>query len=325
MHGAAVGVIARKDGQELAIRARRAVILACGGFEQNEWLLKQYLQGMPFYSMAPLTHTGDGVLMAQKAGAALWHMWHIHGSYGFKFDGFPIAFRTSFAGPRQPRRTMPWIVVDKFGSRYMNEYPPAPQDTGHRPMELWDADMNGYSRIPSYLIYDEAGRKHGPIGQPLAIGDYRYDWSRDNLEEVSRGWILKEDSLEKLALKMSESEDNKGALKPETLKATVSEWNNIVSEGKDPFRRPPGTMIPIGTPPFYAVPVWPLISNTQGGPQHNVKQQIVDPYGSPIPRLYAAGELGSFWAHVYLLAGNLGECLSSGRVAGTNAAAEPPC
>ncbi len=323
--GTAVGVIARKDGQELAVRARRAVILACGGFEQNEWLLKQYLQGMPFYSMAPLTHTGDGVLMAQKAGAALWHMWHIHGGYGFKFDRFPIAFRTSFAGPRQPRRTMPWIVVDKFGSRYMNEYPPAPQDTGHRPMELWDADMNGYSRIPSYLIYDEAGRKHGPIGQPLAIGDYRYDWSRDNLQEVARGWILKEDNLEKLALKIGETGDNEGTMESETLKATVSGWNNSVSEGKDPFRRPPGTMIPIGTPPFYAVPVWPLISNTQGGPQHNVKQQIVDPYGSPIPRLYAAGELGSFWAHVYLLAGNLGECLSSGRVAGTNAATESPC
>ena len=84
--GTVIGVIARKEGKELTLKARRAVILACGGFEQSDWLLKQYLQGMPFYSMAPLTHTGDGVLMAQKVGAALWHMWHVHGSYGFKYD-----------------------------------------------------------------------------------------------------------------------------------------------------------------------------------------------------------------------------------------------
>jgi len=191
-------------------------------------------------------------------------------------------------------------------------------------MEVWDADMPGYSRIPSYIIYDEAGRKHGPIGQPLAIGGYRYDWSRDNLQEVAKGWILKEDSLEKLALKIRATRDNEGVMESATLQATVAEWNGIVKKGKDPFRRPAGTMMPIEVPPFYAAEVWPIISNTQGGPQHDVRQQIIDPYGSPIPRLYAAGELGSFWAHVYLLAGNLGECLSSGRIAGTNAAAEPP-
>ena len=322
--GAVIGVIARKDGKEIALKARRGVIIASGGFEQSEWMLKQFTQGMPMYSMAPLTHTGDGIRMAQKVGAALWHMWHIHGSYGFKYDGFPIAFRTSFGGPRQPKRTMPWIAVDKYGRRYMNEYPPAPQDTAHRAMELWDADMPGYSRIPSYLIYDEAGRKHGPIGQPLAIGGYRYDWSRDNLQEVEKGWIMKADSLKELASRIQKTRDNESRMDADILADSVAAWNEVVEKGRDPFGRPAGTMIPIGTPPFYAAEVWPIISNTQGGAQHNVKQQIVDPFGEPIPRLYGAGEVTSFWAHVYLLAGNLGECLISGRVAGTSAAAEPP-
>ena len=320
--GAVIGVITRKGSGEISLRARRAVILACGGFEQNQWLLQQYLQGMPFHSMAPVTHTGDGILMAQKAGAALWHMWHIHGSYGFKFDEFPIAFRTFLAGPRKPNQTLPWIVVDKFGSRYMNEYPPAPQDTAHRSMETYDADMPGYSRIPSYIIFDEAGRKRGPISHPLAIGDYRYDWSRDNMQEISRGWILKEDNISELALRIRETQDNEGRMEPHILGSTVAQWNEIVGNGEDPLHRPAGTMMPIQTPPYYAVPVWPIISNTQGGPQHNIKQQIVDPFNEPIPGLFAAGELGSFWSHVYLLAGNLGECLSSGRVAGRNAAAE---
>ena len=81
--------------------------------------------------------------------------------------------------------------------------------------------------------------------------------------------------------------------------------------------------MPIEVPPFYAAPVWPVITNTQGGPQHNVDQQVIDPFNEPIPHLYSAGELGSFWAHLYLLAGNLAECLYSGHVAGINAAKEP--
>ena len=319
-NGSVIGVIAETAEEEITIKARRAVILACGGFEQNEWLLMQYLQGKPFCSMAPLTHTGDGVLMAQRVGAALWHMWHVHGSYGFKFPEFPVAFRHRFTGPRNTRQVMPWILVDKFGSRYQNECQPAPQDTGHRAMEIFDPDSLTYPRIPSYIIFDEEGRKHGPIAKPLAIGQHMYEWSKDNLKEITRGWILKEDIIEKLALRIKETRDSEGRMAPEVLKATVSEWNDIVAMRKDPFRRPPGTMIPIKASPFYAVPVWPMVTTTQGGPQHNARQEIVDAFGKPIPHLYAAGELGSFWSHLYRLGGNLGECLTAGRVAGRNAA-----
>jgi succinate dehydrogenase/fumarate reductase flavoprotein subunit len=322
--GTVIGAVAETVKGEISIKARRAVILACGGFEHNRWLLEQYLQGKPFYSMAPLTHTGDGVLMAQKVGAALWHMWHVHGSYGFKFPEFPIAFRHRFTGPRNTRQIMPWILVDKLGRRYQNECQPAPQDTPHRAMELFDPDMLTYPRIPSYIVFDEEGRKHGPIAKPLAIGEHMYEWSKDNLQEVARGWILGEDTLEKLALRIKETGDNEGTMSPDILASTVDEWNNIVARGDDPFLRPPGTMIQVKSPPFYAVPVWPMITTTQGGPQHNARQQVLDPFGSPVPHLYAAGELGSFWSHLYRLGGNLGECLCSGRVAGKYAAAETP-
>ena len=318
-----IGLIARSADGELAIRARRAVVLACGGFEHNQWLQMQYLQGKPFYSMAPLTHTGDGILMAQKVGAALWHMWHVHGSYGFKFPDFPIAFRHSIQGPRNSKRVMPWIVVDKFGTRYMNEYPPAPQDTGHRAMEIFDPDILGYPRIPSYVIFDEVGRKRGPVALPEALGEHVYRWSKYNLEEVHRGWIVSADSIGKLGLKIREMDANEDKMVPAQLEATVSKWNDIVTTGEDPFHRPPGTMIPIDVPPFYAVPVWPIISNTQGGPVHNERQQVIDAFGEVIPRLYCAGELGSFFSHLYQLSGNLGECLSSGSIAGKHAARAP--
>lgn len=322
--GSIIGVEAKSGGSKLAVRARRAVVLACGGFEHNTWMLMQYLQGKPFFSMAPLTHTGDGIIMAQKAGAALWHMWHVHGSYGFKFPEFPIAFRHVFGGGREPKRIMPWIVVDKFGSRYMNEYPPAPQDTGHRAMELFDADIPGYPRIPSFLIFDDDGRKRGPIGQPLSIGEYAYEWSDDNLKEVQRGWILQAETIGELALKIRSQWTGENGMDPQGLEGSILRWNQSVKERMDWLHRPPGTMSPIQAPPFFAVPVWPTITNTQGGPVHNERQQVIDAFGEPIPHLYSAGELGSFFSHLYQLSGNLGECLTSGRMAGRHAASEAP-
>ena len=322
VEGEVVGVIANRDGKKLKLKARRAVILSCGGFEQDSWLLKQYLQGMPFYSVAPSTYTGDGIRMAQKVGASLWHMWHIHGSYGYKFEEFPIAFRTPFAGSRNPNRIMPWIVVDRFGVRYMNEYQPAPQDTAHRAMEIFDPDMPGYPRIPSYIIFDEAGRKHGPIAKPISIGGNIYTWSQDNEKEITKGWILQASSVSELALKIRETSENETKMDPKILESSILQWNNTVKMAKDYLQRPPGTMMEIEFPPFYAVPVWPIINNTQGGPQHDARQQILDAFSEPVPRLYAAGELGSFWSHLYLLSGNLGECLSSGRIAGKNSAME---
>ena len=88
------------------------------------------------------------------------------------------------------------------------------------------------------------------------------------------------------------------------------------------FGRPPGSMVTIAEPPFYAGEIWPVVSNTQGGPVHDAKQRIVDVHGEPIPRLYAAGEMGSCFGHLYLAGGNIAECFISGWVAGREAAGQ---
>ncbi|MBI2917633.1 MAG: FAD-binding protein [Chloroflexi bacterium] len=323
-HGSVVGAIVERDGREVRVRARRAVVLATGGFEQNEWMRLQFLQGKPFHSMAPVTHTGDGIALSQKAGAALWHMWLVHGSYGFKFPEFPIAFRHPFGGHRNPNRRMPWIVVDRVGRRYMNEYHPASADTNHRPMEVFDPDLPGYPRIPSFMVFDDVGRQLGPIGDPIAFEPYIYEWSKDNSKELDKGWIVAAGTISDLAHKLKEVPENGGLMAPEVLDTSVASWNRQVEARRDPLLRPPGTMMPIATPPFYAATVWPIISNTQGGPQHNERQQVLDAFGQPIPRLYAVGELGSFFGHLYEQASNLGECFSSGRIAAKYAVQEPP-
>jgi len=321
---AIVGAVVEREGQETRIAARRAVVLATGGFEHSPWLRTQYLQGQPFYSMAPLTHTGDGILMAQKAGAALWHMGFIKGSYGFKFPDYPIAFMTPFAAYRSPQRRMPWIVVDRLGRRYMNEYHPAPANTNHWPMETFDPDLPGYPRIPSYVIFDEAGRRLGPIGKPINFEPFFYNWSPDNSQEIEKGWILRADSLDGLAAAIRALPENGGLLDSTALRDTVAVWNKQVETGRDPLGRPPGTMMQLSSPSFYAATVWPIVINTEGGPVHNERHQVLDPFGQAIPRLYATGELGSFFGHLYELGGNLAECFISGRVAGQCAAAETP-
>ena len=83
-------------------------------------------------------------------------------------------------------------------------------------------------------------------------------------------------------------------------------------------------MAPIVGPPFYAVELSPSMLNTQGGPRRNEEGQIVRPDGTPIPRLYSAGELGSIYSYLYQGTGNIGECLAFGRISGCNAAAEAP-
>ena len=41
-------------------------------------------------------NTGDGFRMAQAVGAELAHMWHYHGSYGFRHTdpGYPFGIRS---------------------------------------------------------------------------------------------------------------------------------------------------------------------------------------------------------------------------------------
>jgi len=189
-NGVVIGVRVESGNQELIVKARRAVILCMGGFEHNDRLLAHYSQIQEATAMAPLGNTGDGILMAQKVGAALWHMWHFHGSYGFKVPELPIAIRHSWRGFRDDNRKMPWIAVDRFGKRFMNEYPPCPQDTPIRALEYYDADIQDYPRIPCHLIFDEEGRKLGPIGNPV-INDNRFDysWSVDNLKEMEHSLL----------------------------------------------------------------------------------------------------------------------------------------
>jgi succinate dehydrogenase/fumarate reductase flavoprotein subunit len=320
------GVVVGGDGGERRITARRAVVLACGGFEWDDEMKRQYWEGKPVLTASSRGNTGDGIRMAQALGAELWHMWHFHGSYAFKHPDpdFPFALRVKRLPDWNPAEKdeadvrMVWIVVDQHGRRYMNECPPYAQDTSHRPMHHMDSETMRYPRIPSWLITDWNGCSTYQLADVRTNDrEYVYDWSPDNSKELKLGILKKADSVGELAAMIGADAD--------VLTATIERWNKLYDSGTDvDFGRPYGTMTRIGTPPFVFGAVYPTVSNTQGGPVHNVRQEIVDVAGQPIPRLYAAGELGSSYGHLYLSGGNLAECFVTGWIAGKEAAMRDP-
>ncbi|HKA40580.1 MAG TPA: FAD-binding protein [Burkholderiales bacterium] len=320
------GVTAATNGAQRTIAARRGVVLACGGFEGSAEMKAQFLEGKPVLNAAARTNSGDGIRMAQDLGAALWHMWHIHGAYGFRHSdpAYPYAIRLKrfpdwFPGEEaKARLKMAWILLDQDGGRFMSEYQPYTQDTAVRPMQHYDPVRQRFPRNPAFMVCDEEGRRMYPLGKATSNDrGVRYDWSEDNLKEVGLGILKRADTLEGLSLDLG--------LDPEAMVGAIGRWNDQCARGADEdFGRPGGTMRPIRTPPFYGAPVWATVSNTQGGPVHDAQSRIIDVYGQPIPRLYAAGELGSSFGHLYLSGGNISECFVTGRIAGRNAAALAP-
>ena len=325
------GVIAETPQGRKRFEARRGVVLSSGGFEANEQMKQEYWQLMPVLTAANKFNTGDGIRMAQEVGADLWHMWHFHGSYGFRHPDpdYPYGIRVKrfpdwvpgdsdakMVGADMVDVPVAWILVNRDGKRFMNEQPPYLQDTGARSFEDMDTIIQQFRNIPAWLICDEDGRQLYPLGNPAYNDrDVHMEWSDDNLKEVDMGILKRADSLEELA-KIT-------GMPLDALKRTVENWNAMTDARQDAAHgRPPGSMVPIRKPPFYAGEIWPIVSNTQGGPRHDAQQRIVNVHGETIPRLYAAGEMGSCFGHLYLAGGNIAECLISGWTAGRGVAGE---
>ena len=323
--GAVSGVQIDTAGGVRRIRARRGVILACGGFESDLAMQRQYWQMYPVLPAATRGNTGDGIRMAQALGADLQHMWHFHGSYGFRHTdpAYVFGIRSKklpdwTPGVTQADVVMSWILVDRDGQRFMNEYEPYAHDTGHRPFDRYDPTTMRFPALPAFMVFDEPGRAMYPVARSF-INDpdiAPYEWSDDNLAEVGLGILERCESVGELARAMQVDEA--------TLATTLERWNGLCASGApDPLGRPVATRRPVSQPPFYCGQMWPVVSNTQGALAHDVEQRVLNPYGEPIERLYVAGELGSIWGFLYLSGGNLAECFVSGRIAGESAAAAP--
>ena len=308
--GRVAGVVCSLEGVNVVFRSARGVVLACGGFEQDQEMILNYLKAYPIYFYGSPANTGDGIRMAQAVGADLWHMNQMIGRAVGHFthpDGREISFNISVNPPG-------YAIVDKYGHRFANEYLQAVSKPNfYYELLHYDADLLEHPRIPAYWIFD---RKR-ILARPLSGGSYgHYAWSKDNRAEIEMGWI-------KEALSVEEAAREAGCLDPAAAARTIAVYNATCAGGTDAFGRPESSMVPIDEPPFYCVPVYPGGATTNGGPRRDAGARVLNPYGETIPGLFGAGELGGAIGMLYPSPGaNLGEAFAFGAIAAESALSE---
>ncbi|WP_433665795.1 FAD-dependent oxidoreductase [Nocardia sp. CA-136227] len=306
-----LGVLAETaDGTTLRIRAARGVVLATGGFEANPDLVRDHLRLTDPVVWGTPAATGDGLRMAVKAGADLWHMSNMMTLPGLRAPGYEAGFYTAFPA------TNAFVYLGFDGRRLCNER--VALGHGH-------ARINGsyqlFPTIPMHIVFDESARRAGPIvpgRERLAVGWASliegYEWSSDNSAEIGKGWIHRADTVQELAELIH--------VDPKVLRATLDRYNAACAAGSDDqFGRPAKTLAPISEPPYYAFTSAPILAWSNGGPRRNEHAEVLDPFGATIPGLYAAGNVSSTYSWCKDGGFHIADALAFGRVAGSRAAA----
>jgi len=324
------------SGKEIFIKAKKGVVVATGGYEANEEMLRDFAPHphSAFITMYGSPYSdGSGLTMCCQVGARLWHL---NKKEAHSFACAPASFElgvgnvvTSWANSIA---THPGIMVNRDGKRFYNEY----HYSGHSDdARAWDefeqknAPVDNYTycdyrNTPFYHIFDNTTFTKKKLGSPnrfVEVSDV-YRWSSDNKPELAKGWIIQADTLDALAKKIV-IRDWFGAvvgMDAKGLVETVAKYNEDAAEGEDTlFGRRASTMLPIVDPPFFAMEIADCQTNTQGGPKHDADCRVLDSFDRPIPGLYIAGELGSIFGHLYNGGENIPESSSGGRRAAQHA------
>ena len=288
-HGGAArvtGVLARRNGAQVRIEARRGVILAAGGFERNQAMREQYLPhpSRAEWSATPPHNTGDGIQAAQRAGAALELMSHVWGAPTVKVGGEEKQ-RAIFV-----ERALPGcIVVNGQGRRFVNEAAPYSEFV---PAMYRDHERTGCS-VPAWLVFDATFRRKYPCG-PILPGSVMPD---RRIPAPFADVLLRADSLDALA--------RLAGIDPGGLAHTVERMNGFAARGVDEDFgkgdnvfdtyygdtqvRPNPCLAPIGRAPFYAVRIDAGDIGTKGGLATDASARVLREDGSPIDGLFAIG------------------------------------
>lgn len=315
--GRVLGVRLVIDGAEQTVLARRGVVLATGGFEWNEQLVTEFLRGPMTAPTSVPTNTGDGLLMAMRAGARLGNMGQAWWVPAVKIPG-DEAFGEQRSNLVNRERTLPGsIMVNRRGRRFTNEA--ANYNALGGAFHQMDTVEFGYANLPAWLVFDgHNATRYGSFGTPAG--------------EPIAEWIPRAASLRELAEQVG--------IDPDGLEAGVARWNHFVDADKDEdfgrgdsaYDRWSGdgdyrftkasTLGRIDKAPFHAVPIESGTLGTSGGPRTDARGRVLDTRSQPIPGLFAAGNVAAApTAMAYGGAGGtLGPILVFGRLAGEAAA-----
>jgi urocanate reductase len=293
--GPVLGVETISEGKKKDIKINMALILASGGFSRD---VKMRMDFNP--SLVPefgcTNHrgaTGEMIRYARAVGADVLHLEFI--------QLYPCADPKS--GAIDSYALHPYsgtgyglFYVGRHGKRFVNE------------LERRDVVSNAQiksGKKPTYAILNrQVFEKLATTAEEIQKG-------------VARGRIIEAETIAELARKLG--------IPVNALQDSVAQHNLAIKEGRDPEFNKPMTksMVPITAKPFYAIAQWPAIHHCMGGLRIDSEARVIDIWGRPIPKLFAAGEVCGGVHGANRLGGNaIPDCIVFGRIAGVNAAKE---
>ncbi|HXM82651.1 MAG TPA: FAD-dependent tricarballylate dehydrogenase TcuA [Burkholderiales bacterium] len=300
------GVVVKKAGKTLEVKAR-SVVLAAGGFQANTEWRTRYLG--PGWELAKVRgtrfNTGDAIRMALDIGAQPIGNWS--GCHAVAWERNAPEFGDLAVGDQFQKHSYPWgIYINAEGKRFVDE----------------GADFRNYT-------YAKYGRvilqQPGQFAWQIFDGKVRH-LLRDEykIRQVTKRVA---NSLEELVKNLEDTDGTRALEEIKRYNAAVRTQIPFDPNVKD-GRRTEGLAVPksnwantIDTPPFEAYAVTCGITFSFGGLRINTDAQVISSDGKPIPGLYAAGELvgGIFWFN-YPGGSGLTNGAVFGRIAGKNAA-----
>lgn len=318
--GAVSGVRFETPAGPLAVEARRAVILATGGFEWNDDLCRTFLRGPMTGPAGAPSNTGDGLIMAMDIGARLGNM---RNAWWVPVTRVPGEMEWGAPKVRLVllERTRPGsLMVNGSGLRFCNEAGNYNAMGGI--LHAFDPATFTYPNQPCWLIFDHAHKRRYDVSAALA-GDDVPDWMPSGATPAELASQIGVD--------------------PAALTATIERFNAHSARGEDPdFGRGlsaydvfngdqtrPGvaaTLGPLAQPPFHAIPIESGSLGTNGGPKTDTRGRVIALNGGVIAGLYAVGNaMAAATGMVYGGAGGtLGPAMTFGWLAGLDAAGASP-
>ncbi|MGY1812491.1 FAD-binding protein [Blastococcus sp. SYSU D00820] len=305
-----VGARVRTPDGVRAVRARRGVLLAAGGFERNAGLRARYgVPGSVRDTMGAPGNTGAALEAALAIGADVDLVDQAWWSPGVTHPDGSSTFSLWFTGG---------VLVDDAGERFTNES--APYDRIGR--EVLRAVDEGRVTLPYWLVFDDRDGGAPPVrvtSVPMA----------PVAEQTAAGLRHTAGTLEELAALIG--------VPPGALVATVERFNRAAAAGADPdlgrgdepydrsFAGGGSPLVPIERPPFSAVAFGVSDLGTKGGLRTDARARVLDRSGAVIPGLYAAGNtMAAVSGTTYPAGGNpIGACMVFGHLAALDMAGGP--
>lgn len=312
--GRITGIIAQstEDGHFIRYNANDGVLLACGGFPGNPYMMEQLdplgTSVTTACSYSP-SDKGYGIRAAVWAGANLDKeaapMLFDRGIVAPGVDGGYVESESAFGGKAFPGTirqynpgTQPFLKVNRNGERFANESSPYNDivyAAAHQPGRV-------YAQICDANILEDAKRFHtiGCSAQTRNGGEAYLQGKMD--EAIEAGALFKCDTIEELADKLGFTGEAK-----DTFLATIDRYNELYDNQNDAdFGKPAYRLSAIRQAPFYGCWLGASLLCTEQGIAINEKGQALDNENKPMPGLYITGDMsGSFFANNYpcLMAG----------------------